>query len=91
MRSPFWETLFWRRIRRFGDALSQLLDRMRREPQRHAAAVGIEEDEQRLSRVVVVVALPELDQVDEPEGVVDRQGMRYGRGASSGAIVGPPV
>ncbi len=53
---------------------------MRREPQRHLAAVGVEEDEQCLPRVLVVVAFLEGDQLDEAERVIDRQGMGGGRG-----------
>jgi hypothetical protein len=64
---------------------------VRREPQRHPAAVGVEEDEQGLPGVLVVLALQEFEQVDEAEWVIDRQGMRLGRGASSTNTVGRPV
>lgn len=79
------------RIGRFGDALSQRIERVRREPQRHLAAVGVEEDEHHLPRVVDVLAFPAGQHVDEAEGVVDRQGGGCGRGVSSAAIVRRPT
>jgi len=72
-------TLFWLRIGRAGEALSQRLDGMRRDAQAHLAAVGVDEDQQSFARVLVIVALPEGDQLDEAERVVDRQGMRVRR------------